>query len=235
MDHKIEALVCSTVYFTGIYYFCQHMYPLLNKNARVVNVSSRIGNLNEIDNDAIKNAIIGNRQPTSIDVLRLMHDFLLAHKNEQHKSMGYPNVPMKFTKLCLNILTMVHQHEFDTKPEYSDKNIVCNSYCPGFYLLTKSKNNMLINSMRGHVVPIVRLALLPVDYVGPRGELWAFRELHVVDWRLKENLIRRIKSFPLVLKYSLFKPNILIAAIVTKFQQSQSTTNFYDDDQLNDY
>ncbi len=61
--------------FFGTLNLCAALFPLLRNNARVVNLSSRLGLLNQISNKDIKNKILSENL-TVDDIIQIVNDYI---------------------------------------------------------------------------------------------------------------------------------------------------------------
>lgn len=61
--------------FFGTLNLCVALFPLLRNNARVVNLSSRLGLLNQISNKDIKNKILSENL-TVEDIIQIVNDYI---------------------------------------------------------------------------------------------------------------------------------------------------------------
>ena len=61
--------------FFGTLNLCNALFPLLRNNARVVNVSSRLGLLNQVSNKDIKNRIL-NENLTVDELIQIVNEYI---------------------------------------------------------------------------------------------------------------------------------------------------------------
>ena len=61
--------------FFGTLHLCNALFPLLRDNARVVNVSSRLGLLSEVTNKIIRNKILNENLTTDI-LIEVVNDYI---------------------------------------------------------------------------------------------------------------------------------------------------------------
>ena len=70
-----EAQETMNINFFGTLNLCNALFPLLRKNARVVNVSSRLGLLNRVSNKDIKNKIL-KENLTVEDIIQIVNEYI---------------------------------------------------------------------------------------------------------------------------------------------------------------
>lgn len=80
------------------------------------------------------------------------------------------------SKVGLTALTRIQQRLFNSDAR---KDIVVNAVCPGYVATDMSSHKGTLTPDQGAQTPLY-LSLLPEDYDGPKGELWA--EMKVVNW-----------------------------------------------------
>lgn len=61
--------------FFGTLNVCKALFPLLRNNARVVNVSSRLGLLNRVSNKGIKDKI-RSKDLTTDDIIQIVNEYV---------------------------------------------------------------------------------------------------------------------------------------------------------------
>jgi len=127
---QVEATLKTNFY--GVLNVCEIMFPLLNENARVVNVTSRLGNMKLYGED-IRNMICSKKLDKH-GLLDLMQQYSSAVKNNTHVMAGWPDqnpnswVPAAYcvSKLALTILTRI------LAKDWKAKGVLINSCCPGW-------------------------------------------------------------------------------------------------------
>lgn len=70
-----EAKITFSLNFYGTLNVCNALFPLLRPNGRVVNVSSRLGLLNKISNQSLKNKIKNNNLTTD-ELKQIIDDYM---------------------------------------------------------------------------------------------------------------------------------------------------------------
>jgi carbonyl reductase 1 len=70
-----EAIDTMNINFFGTLDLCNALFPLLRNNARVVNVSSRLGLLSEISNKEIRNKFLSENLNTS-DIIQIVNEYI---------------------------------------------------------------------------------------------------------------------------------------------------------------
>ena len=70
-----EAIDTMNINFFGTLDLCNALFPLLRNNARVVNVSSRLGLLSEISNKEIRNKFLNENLNTS-DIIQIVNEYI---------------------------------------------------------------------------------------------------------------------------------------------------------------
>ena len=70
-----EAIDTMSINFFGTLNLCNALFPLLRNNARVVNVSSRLGLLSEISNKEIRNKFLNENLNTS-DIIQIVNEYI---------------------------------------------------------------------------------------------------------------------------------------------------------------
>lgn len=113
-----------SVNFYGYINFGKLIYPLLNENARVVNVSGPAGLLATIDNEEIRKRI-SDPTLTEDELVSILQAYEEAAKLGIEKTEGWGVNVQAVSKVALNAVTFL-QHR-----EWCDKGIVINCVNPG--------------------------------------------------------------------------------------------------------
>jgi carbonyl reductase 1 len=170
-----DAVDTMNVNYFGTLNTCNELFPLLSNNARVVNVSSRLGLLSSLKNKNIKNKIL-DENLTIEGITQIVKEFIEACKSNKYKSIGYPT-PFVFptptysmSKIALNALSKVQQKQFDL--DKTRHGIIVNSVCPGYCKSDLTRGSGLLSTKQG-AESSVYLALLPEDFKGQKGVLYA--------------------------------------------------------------
>lgn len=112
------------VNFYGYINFGKLIYPLLNENGRVVNVSGPAGLLATIENEKIRKRI-SDPALTEDELVMVMKDYEEAARRGIEKTEGWGLNVHAVSKVALNAVTFL-QHR-----EWSDRGIVINCVNPG--------------------------------------------------------------------------------------------------------
>lgn len=112
------------VNFYGYINFGKLIYPLLNENGRVVNVSGPAGLLATIENEKIKKRI-SDPNLTEDELVMVMQDYEEAARRGIEKTEGWGLNVHAVSKVALNAVTFL-QHR-----QWSDRGIVINCVNPG--------------------------------------------------------------------------------------------------------
>lgn len=112
------------VNFYGYINFGKLIYPLLNENGRVVNVSGPAGLLATIENEKIRKRI-SDPTLTEDELVMVMQDYEEAARRGIEKTEGWGLNVHAVSKVALNAVTFL-QHR-----EWSDRGIVINCVNPG--------------------------------------------------------------------------------------------------------
>ncbi|XP_032513329.2 uncharacterized protein LOC116767217 [Danaus plexippus] len=112
------------VNFYGYINFGKLVYPLLTRNARVVNVSGPAGLLATIENEAIRKRI-SDPKLTEDELVAVLQDFEEAVKRGIQKTEGWGHSMHAVSKVALAAVTFL-QHR-----EWADKGVIINCVNPG--------------------------------------------------------------------------------------------------------
>ncbi len=129
------------VNFTGTLNVCRALFPLLNPDARVVNVSSRMGLLRVLKDENIRKKF-ADESLTVDELCQVMRVYVSAAKQGKHESICECSYSM--SKVGLNALTRIQQREFDK--ECASKNMIVNAVTPGYVAtdMTKFKGTLTV-------------------------------------------------------------------------------------------
>jgi len=160
-----QAEVTNSCNFYGTLEVCQVLFPILKKNARVVNVSSVSGeNAYRKLSDELKTKF--SKPDLKMQGLKdLIATFIQAAKDEKAEERGYPKSAYGMSKVAVSFMTQIHQREMDEK---ENKNILINSCCPGHVATDMSSQKGSLTVDEGADTPAF-LALIPVDDNSPKG------------------------------------------------------------------
>ncbi len=133
------------VNYTGTLNLCNALFPLLKPDARVVNISSRMGLFRVLKDEKIREKI--EDQNLTVDQLcEVMRDYVNAAKQENHARICECSYSM--SKVGLNALTRIQQR--DLEREYPTKNLMVNAVTPGYVAtdMTKFKGTLTVKQGR---------------------------------------------------------------------------------------
>ncbi|OWM64210.1 hypothetical protein CDL15_Pgr018781 [Punica granatum] len=160
-NYKLAVDSAETNYF-GSKRVTEALLPLLQQSssARIVNVSSELGLLQNIPGESIKDALGEIENLTGNQIEEILKKFLEDFQQGQLVAKGWPETisAYKLSKAALNAYTRLLAKEFPT--------FLVNSVFPGFVKTDITGNNGLLCAPEGAEGP-VHLALLPET--GPSG------------------------------------------------------------------
>lgn len=153
---------------------CEYLFPLLNKNARVVNVGCRAGPRTFVALSEEHKRAFADPNLTKQGLTELMTKYVASFKKGNHKKEGYTdNTGYGMSKLGVMRLTSIQQAEMDKdKP---DMNIVISTCCPGYICTDLSLLKGSVKPQDGAKV-VIKLATLPEDFSGVKGGFWEGEE-----------------------------------------------------------
>lgn len=169
------------VNFFGTMILCDSLFPLLRKHARVVNVSSSLGHLSQINGSEPGRTELRNKlsspNATQQDIIDLANNFVSLTKEEKHTEAGWSNSTYAVSKVAISALTRVQQRKFDETPEMD---WVVNSVHPGYVItdMTSQKGDLTVDE--GCQAPLW-CALLPPNVEEPRGG-YVWCDSTIRDW-----------------------------------------------------
>ncbi|GFO37510.1 carbonyl reductase [NADPH] 1 [Plakobranchus ocellatus] len=158
-------MTCKTNYFATLD-VCDVLFPLLRPHARVCNVSSGAC---KMAFDKISQALKDKLFQPDIEISELsdtVKAFVKAAKNNTHLEEGFTDRGYDFSKLCLNIMTEIHQKEMDKTGKID---VIINSCSPGYVATDMVRNKGDLTIDEGAVTPTY-IALLPPNVKEPRGK-----------------------------------------------------------------
>ncbi|XP_055353649.1 carbonyl reductase [NADPH] 1-like [Paramacrobiotus metropolitanus] len=172
-----QAEVTIATNFFGLLDVCDVMFPILRPSARVVNVSSCMGNVTYITNSAIKERVI-SEELTVEELKKIMNDFVSAAKRDTHKDVGFPTTAYGMSKIGVTALSSIQQREFDKDKTRPD--IVVNAVHPG-YVDTDMSSHKGTKTIDEGAESSLYAALLP-DKTDIRGQ-YISSNSNVENWR----------------------------------------------------
>lgn len=131
LDYKKSEEIINTNFF-GLLHVCEILFPILSQNANVVHMSSTLGKLSRVGNDAIRKRLVAS-DCTVQEICDFMHDYLKCVREGETslEQAGWPNSAYAVSKVGVTALARVQQRELDHNHE-KKRNIVVNACCPGW-------------------------------------------------------------------------------------------------------
>lgn len=170
LSHSEKVRRTLSVNFYGYINFGKLIYPLLNKNAKVVNVSGPAGLLATIENEAIRRRI-SDPNLSEDELVAVMQDYEVACRRGIEKTEGWGLSVQAVSKVALNAVTFL-QHR-----EWSSKGIVINCVNPGS--LNSKDNRKTAKVFQEGAKAILYLALeAPLSIKG--NFVWS--NYSVIEW-----------------------------------------------------
>nr|XP_022913892.1 carbonyl reductase [NADPH] 1-like isoform X1 [Onthophagus taurus] len=165
----------KTNYF-GLLRVCEAFFPLLRKDARVVNVSSSAGHLARIPSIELR-AKFSDSNLTVEKLSTLMNEFVKCREehNDTVTPFGWNDSAYVVSKVGVSALTRIQQKEFNLRR--GDLNVSVNSVHPGFVDTDMTDHQGVLTIEQG-AEPILYLAL---EQHGFKGE-YVWCDSKVVDW-----------------------------------------------------
>ncbi|XP_031405759.1 (+)-neomenthol dehydrogenase-like isoform X1 [Punica granatum] len=164
------AVECLETNYYGPKRVTEALLPLLQQSnsARIVNVSSVSGLLQNIPGKSIRDALGDIENLTKDRIDKIFKDFLGDLQQGQLEAKGWPEnmSAYKLSKAALNAYTRLLAKDFPS--------ILVNSVCPGFVKTDMTGNNGFLSAAEGAESP-VHLALLPET--GPSGLFFSKKEV----------------------------------------------------------
>jgi len=161
---------------------CKELFPLLRKQARVVNVSSSAGHLLKINGAEPAASELRKRfsdpDATEDQIRELANTFIQLAKEGGHFEAGWPNSTYVVSKVCVSAITRIQQRQFDK--ERPDDDIVINAVHPGYVDTDMTSHQGPLTIDQGAVGPVF-CALLPPNVEAPRGG-YVWYDTTIVDW-----------------------------------------------------
>jgi NAD(P)-dependent dehydrogenase (short-subunit alcohol dehydrogenase family) len=171
---KIQAEVSFRVNFMGTLNVCNEFFKILRSHARVVQISSRAGELASKGRDAETIIKLASGTTTTDEIIQIGNKFIEAARAGSHENIS--KSAYGFSKACLNALTEEQQRQFNKD---SREDLIVNSVCPGWTSTGMSSNTG--RPVEESVPTILYLALLPENVNKPKGEFWS--DMQSLDWK----------------------------------------------------
>jgi len=161
--------------FYGTLNVCNHLYPLLRPNGRLINVSSSLGQLNVLKSLELRKEF--SREDLDIDgLIGLMKKFENDVENNQWKKEGWPSNAYGVSKVGVTAMSKIFARRADSE----DKNILVNACCPGWVATDMGGPNAPRNPDQGAETPVYLALDEEVVPKTENGEFW--RHEKVVTW-----------------------------------------------------
>lgn len=154
------------VNFFGTLNVCKHLFPLLRRHGRVVNVSSQAGHmaLSRMGKDL--QARFLSPDLTLDNLCALMNEFMDVVKLQDGDPRGWPGTFYGVSKLGVTLLSVLQQNELDRSPR---NDILVNAVCPGFCATRLCSQRGPRSPADGADVVVYAALLLPRRPSNPRG------------------------------------------------------------------
>lgn len=170
-DSNVVKKTLETNYY-GTLEASQSLLPLIRKGGRLVNVSSRGGQLNKYS-DEIRDAFLSAAKTGVPEVTALMTRFQKAVDEGREKEAGYPSAAYAVSKAGETGYTMAIAMQEAKK----NTGVLINACCPGYVNTDMTKQRGRLTTDEGARTPVM-LALQ--DIKGVTGKFWANEE--VTTW-----------------------------------------------------
>jgi NAD(P)-dependent dehydrogenase (short-subunit alcohol dehydrogenase family) len=142
------------VNFFGAMHVTDQLLPLLRPGARIVMVSSGMGELAGVSPEL--RARFSDPELTRAALIELTHAFVRAVRAGTHAADGWPSSAYRVSKMALNALTRILARELASDP----RAIAVNAVCPGWVRTDMGGASAPRSPEKGAETP-VWLALLP--------------------------------------------------------------------------
>ncbi|CAK1603020.1 unnamed protein product [Parnassius mnemosyne] len=161
--------------FYSLLTISKFLYPLLNNDARVINISSDWGLLSNIRKQHWLDTLI--KEDLTVDeILQFVNDFLQAAKNGKNSYISFAGHygDYKVSKVAMSALTFVQQYEFIKQ----GKNISINCVHPGFIKTDMTNGMGDFTPERGARAPLYLALDAPQTLKGT----FVWHDCHQVNW-----------------------------------------------------
>jgi NAD(P)-dependent dehydrogenase (short-subunit alcohol dehydrogenase family) len=159
------------VNFLGTMRLTDRLLPLLRPRARVVMVSSGMGEVSCLGADLRREVM--DRTLDRPRLIAFTDRFIEAVAEGAHAALGWPSNAYRVSKVAMNAYTRILARELSADP----RKILVNAACPGWVRTAMGGHGAPRTPKQGAKTP-VWLALLSDD--GPTGGF--FRDEHRIDW-----------------------------------------------------
>jgi len=178
----VQAQVTNETNYFGTLNFCNVVFPLLRKGARVVNISSCCGFLNRIKGEEPKaselRAKLASPDLTEEELTGLVNSFIELTKSGKHGEHGWPNSAYDVSKVAVSALSRIQQRELNASRPQDD--IVVNHVHPGYVDTDMTSHKGVLSPEQG-AAAATWLALLPPNTTSPKGD-YIWHDKTIVDW-----------------------------------------------------
>jgi len=162
-DYPTALQTIRTNYY-GVLYVSEAFFPLLNKGARVVQITSTLGTRAfEAMNIQLKHRLV-HPDLTIPQLTSLVEEYLSDMKNGNSVAKGWPaNDAYGHSKAFVNALTVIQNRNNKTE------GVLINSCCPGWVKTDLGGESAMLTISQGIETPVL-LSLLPDN--SPSGKFW---------------------------------------------------------------
>ncbi|RIA80036.1 carbonyl reductase [NADPH] 1 [Glomus cerebriforme] len=161
--------------FYGTLNICNHLYPLIRPNGRIINVSSSAGLLNILSSSKLRKEF--SRDDLDMNgLIGLMKKFENDVEKNKWKEEGWPTKAYGVSKIGLTAMTKVFARRADSE----GKNILVHACCPGWVATDMGGPNAPRNLDQGAKTPVYLALDEDVVPKTKNGEFW--RDEKVVPW-----------------------------------------------------
>ena len=167
-----QASVTIANNFTGTLLISKALFPLIRPHGRIVNVSSRVGQLSILQEHLQKR--FSDPNLTEEALVSLMDQFVKDVQDGHHTERGWPNTAYGTSNVGVTALTKVYARE---AARLGKEDVLVNVCCPGLCQTDMSSHSGPNTAAQGADTPVY-LALLPPG--SPSGEFWG--EKSVIVW-----------------------------------------------------
>ncbi|XP_057370188.1 carbonyl reductase [NADPH] 3-like [Daphnia carinata] len=164
---------------------CNILFPLLRPHARVVNLSSSMGHISQIEGQSeaatTLRAKFSSPDLSYDELLKLMNDFLDAVKRGDHSDYGWPQknwVSYIASKIAVSAMTRIQQRDFNVDPR---EDIIVNHVHPGYVNTKMASFKGVLTIEQGAAAPSWLAMLPPNDATNPKGA-YVWHDKTIVDW-----------------------------------------------------
>lgn len=148
INKQIARDTIDTNYY-GLYNVTMSLIPLLNKNGRVVNVTSIAGVINSAYSTELQKKFLSDEISVS-EVNQLVEQFITDIEKNVFVEKGWPKSTYRVSKAAANTLTRILAREY----KKDDRNLLFVCCCPGYVKTDMSSNNGNKTPDEGATTPI---------------------------------------------------------------------------------